>query len=154
MKLSYKIHTHRYPDDKKRKNIIAIIYHWKNKKSDENSTPQFDYCCKDIESAIDHGFITVELSQNHFIGLKYEERRIDLKEPLVCLHSMDESGYGNDGCPHEEIVLPISNCPFCTAKIITECVEKKRITHTCKKTSRVVQECEDNTTEEITFKKE
>lgn len=146
MKIRYKVSIH---VRKGKKNETHISYLWKNKKSDKYGVVQIDYCCKSMETATAHGFITVELSQYHFVEIKHEERQIKLKEPLVCLYSMNESGYGNDGCPHEEMVLPITNCPFCTEKIEYECVEKKRVTHECIKIKKEYEECEDKITEEI-----
>ena len=145
LKLRYKIEIHKR---KGKKNETYIKYHWKNKKSDKYGSAQIDYCCNQMDSALG-AFVTVETDQNHFTGIKYEDKRTRLKEPIICLHSMDESGYGDEGCPHEEIVLPINNCPFCAAKIEYECIEKKRITHECVKVKREYEDCEDKTTEEI-----
>ena len=146
LKLRYKIQIHRR---KGKKNETRISYHWKNKKSDQYGKAQLDYCCNEFQHAFDYGFITVETDQRHFQGIKYEERGIRLKEPVICLKTMNEEGYGDEGCPHEEMVLTINNCPFCTSKIEYECVEKKRITHECIKVKREYEDCEDKITEEI-----
>ncbi len=148
MKLYYKIHIHRYPDDKKRNNIHHIITSWKTAKSKYSET-QFDYCCENMKTVVGYGYVTIVTDKRNFNHIKYEERKEKFKEPVICLRTFDESsGYERDESI-DEWNMPISNCPFCGAKIEIELVEKKRITHTCKKTSRIIEECEDQTTEEI-----
>jgi len=150
MKLLYKIHIHRYPDDKKRKNTTHIITAWKTANSKyEYGETQFDYCCENMKTAVGFGYVIIATDKRNFNHIKYDERRGKFGEPVICLRTFDESsGYDRDESI-DEWNMPISNCPFCSAKIEIELVEKKRITHTCKKTSRVVEECEDQTTEEI-----
>ncbi len=146
MKVNYKIEVHRR---EKEKNDTILKLSWKNKKSDRWAVRHEDFCCDAMKDAHDQGFITVEINKQSFRDIKYDERDIKLKEPVVCLNSMNEDGYGDEGCPHQEMVLPITNCPFCTASITTNLIEKKRITHTCKKVKHTYEECEDQVKEEI-----
>lgn len=155
MKLSYKIHTHRYPGDKKRKNQIMIITSWKTDKS-KYSENQFEYCCDKIKTAIGYGYIIIATNKENFKHIKYDQRKETLREPIICLKTFDDTDImtlDRDESP-AEMNIPISHCPFCTAKIIIECIEKKKITHVCKKVKKSYEECEDNTTEEITFTKQ
>ena len=148
MKLSYKIHIHRHPDNKKKKNQIMLITSWKPDKSKYHET-QIEYCCDEMKQAVDRGYIIVATNKQNFNHIKYEERKKPLQEPLICLRTFDEmSGWNRDESP-EEFNLPISHCPFCTENIKIECVEKKLITHTCKKVTKKYESCEDQTREEI-----
>jgi len=149
LKIRYKIHIHRYPDDKKQKNRTSIVTAWKAKNSKyvEN---QWDFCCDSFEQAISYGYIVIVTDKNNFYHIKYDERKEELKQPVVCLRTFDEQSGSRDWDEAlDEWNLPIQNCPFCTAKIETELVEKKKITHTCKKVQKTYESCEDETTEEI-----
>lgn len=146
MKLKYKLEIHKRKGEKN-KNVIR--WHWKNKKSDKYALPQIEYCCVEIEKAIGHGFISIETTQTTLVDIKYDERSYMLKEPSVCLSTYSEDGFNDDGCPHEEKTIAITRCPFCAAPITTELVEKKRVTHECKKVKKTYEECEDKVTEEI-----
>jgi len=147
LKLRYKIYIHRYPDDKKRNNQTIIITSWKTKKSEYHEN-QIDFCCDSFKQAVGYGYIVIVTNKQNFQHLKYDERKEEFKEPVICLRTFDEqSGYDRDE-GLDEWNLPISNCPFCTAKIETELVEKKRITHTCKKVKKTYESCEDEVTEE------
>ncbi len=145
MKVNYKIEIHRR---EKKKNDTILKLSWKNKKSDRWAVRHEDFCCDAMKNAMDHGFITIEINKQNFRDVKYDQKYNKLKEPVVCLNSMNEHGF-DEGCPHEEMVLPITNCPFCTALIVYNLVEKKRITHICKKVKHTYEECEDQTKEEI-----
>ena len=145
MKVRYKVEIHRR---KGQKNETKFSWHWKTKKSDKYASSQIDFCCDEMKNAYDQGFITIPYVNHDRIDMKYDERREKATEPIVCLHSMNEDGYG-ESCPHNDAVLPIKHCPFCTAKIETELVEKKRITHECKMVKKTYEECEDKVTEEI-----
>ena len=146
MKVNYKIEIHKR---KGKNNDTMLILSWRDRKSDKWAVRHEDYCCDAMKDAVDQGFITIERNKQNFRGVKYDERNVKLKEPLVCLNSMNDGGFGDEGCPHEEMVLPITNCPFCTALIVYNLVEKKRITHICKKIKHTYEECEDQTKEEI-----
>lgn len=149
MKVNYKIEIHKR---KGKKNDVMVILSWKNKKSNRYAERHIEYCCDEMKTAFDYGFITIERTQQHFRSIKYDEKNVKLKQPIVCLFSMNENGYGDDQCPHEEMSLPITYCPFCTKEIVTVCVERKRITHECKKVKHTYEECEDKITEEILSK--
>lgn len=148
MKVSYKTEIHRR---KGKKNEIKFKLSWKNKKSDKWSQRHIEYCCDGMKNGVAEGFISTEVSNRLFINNKNKFKIDDerFKEPVVCLYSLNENGYGDEGCPHEEMVLPITHCPFCSAIIEIINVEKKRITHTCKKVKRQYEECEDQIKEEI-----
>lgn len=148
MKLSYKIHIHRYPDDRTRKNTTHIITGWL-KKGDEYAKTKYKFCCPQIEKAVNYGYIVIAVTQLNFNHIKYKERKDELTAPVICLRTFDETSCYDIDDSLDEFNMPISNCPFCTAKIEIILVEKKRITHKCKKSSRMVEECEDTTTEEI-----
>ncbi|MCJ8306523.1 MAG: hypothetical protein HRU07_05675 [Nitrosopumilus sp.] len=79
MKLSYKIHIHRYPDDKKRKNQTMIITGWKTDKS-KYAENQFEFCCDGIKKAVDYGYIIITTNKNNFQHIKYEERKEKFKD--------------------------------------------------------------------------
>jgi len=147
MKVQYKQEIHRR---KGKKNDTHLRFSWKDNPKDDWGSRHEIYCCDEMKQAVSHGFITVESTKTNFIGIKWNEKEERLKVPLVCLSTMNENGGDfNDDCPHEEEVLPIKHCPFCTAEITTECLEKKRITHTCKKVQKTYEECEDKVEEEI-----
>lgn len=146
MKLKYKVEIHRRKGEK---NKTVFKWHWKNKKSDEYAKPQLEYCCEQMEYAFNHGFIGIEIDQRNMQHIKYNDRYKALKEPMICLTTFNENGFGDDGCPHEEQVLEIKNCPFCQKPIEKEIIEKKRVTHECIKKTVKVEECEDKVTEEI-----
>ena len=149
MKLKYKIAIHRYPDDRKRKNSTHIITSWKSKETDKYSETQFEYCCDSFKEAVGWGYIVIVTDKRNFNHIKYDQRKESFKEPVICLRTFDEqSGYDRDE-GMDEWNMPISNCPFCASKIETELVEKKRITHTCKKVKKMYESCEDQVEEEI-----
>lgn len=148
MKVSYKIEIHRR---KGKVNETILKLRWKNKKSDKWALQHIDFCCLSIKDALDKGFISIEVTQEHFKELNYNDRQFKLKEPVICMCTMNEDGWGgmDEGCPHEETVIPIKHCPFCSTIIETELVEKTRITHECKKVKRSYVECEDKTKVEV-----
>ena len=149
MKLYYKIHIHRYPDDKKQNNrtVFGVLY---KKENGKPVSGKYDYCCSEMKTAFDYGHIVIRHDKRNF-HVKYDEKSQQLKEPVLCLKSFDES-FDYDSGPDEDN-LPILFCPFCAEKIIFELVEKKKITHTCKKTSRTIEECKDQKEEETIFTK-
>ena len=103
-----------------------------------------------MKTAVGFGYVTIATDKQNFNHIKYDERKEKFEKPVICLKTFDEStGYDRGYEPVDEWNIPISNCPFCSAKIEIELVEKKRITHTCKKTSRTIEESEDQTSEEI-----
>lgn len=146
MKVSYKIEIHRR---KGKVNDTILKLRWKNKKSDKWALQHIDFCCLSIKDALDKGFITIEITQQYFKHLNYNDRKLKMKEPTVCLYTMNENGWGDEGCPHQGVAIPIKHCPFCSTIIETELVEKTRITHEYKKVKRSYVECEDKTKVEV-----
>lgn len=142
--VNYKLQIH---NRKGKKNETIIITNLRDNKKEciDNKT----YCCEKIKEAFSLGFISVETDQRNFANIKYSEKQIRLDEPVVCLNTFSDTGYSDEGCPHEESVLPINNCPFCQAEIEFICLEKKKIIHECVKKKRIYEECEDKTTEVI-----
>ncbi len=149
MNLQYAIMIHRYPDEKKRRNeTLSSIVHGKPR--DNEGPVQYPYCCSEMESAFKRGHITIAHDQRNFY-VKYEERSKKLKEPAVCLKTFDEDHDYDSSL--DEYNMPISFCPFCSEKITFELIEKKKITHTCKKIEKRYQECIDEKKVDIVFSK-
>lgn len=148
MKLQYILETHK---EKKKPDRFMIKWHWKNKKSDKYASSQITFCCDVAKKAFERGFISVETTKNRLI-LDVDNKSDDqLQEPMVCLFSMNDNGFCgcDDSCPHEEMTTPIKFCPFCRARIIIECFQKKIVTHTIKKVKKSYTEREDTTKVEI-----
>ena len=149
MNLEYSINIHHYPDDKKQNNrtVMGVLY----KKENGKTIPrEYDYCCDGMKSAFDYGHVTIAYDQRNF-HVKYYEKSKHLKEPTLCLKSFDETFDYDSGLDEEN--LPIKFCPFCSEEIIFELIEKKKITHRCKKVTKTYEECEDKREEEILFSK-
>ncbi len=151
MKLYYKIHIHRYPDKKKNDETI-LVTSWKSKDS-EYHTNQIEYCCPRMNEAIKYGYITIATLKRNYSHIPYENRAESLAVPKVCLVTFNEDNWNHDSSP-VKYNMPISHCPFCGESITVQCVEKKKITHTCKKVKTTVKECEDQTKEEIIMSKD
>jgi len=149
MKLQYYIEIHCYPDDEKKKNQTLLEIHWR-KENGKTVSGEFNYCCSDMKKAFSVGYITTAISKIHF-RVQRDERSESLKEPVACLKTFDEDYDYESGL--DEYNLPIKFCPFCAEEIIFELVEKKKITHTCKKIIKSYESCDDETKEEIIFSK-
>ena len=149
MKIGYKIEVHRF-EDKKKKNETHLKIMWKVGKGDDNWGSNIEYCCDEMKKHTQgyEAFLGIAIRGTDFVNLKYDERYKPLSEPVVTLNNMDDNGYG-DGCSHNEVHLPIKFCPFCAEEITVELLEKKKITHKCKKITKTYEECEDIVTEEI-----
>ena len=149
MNIQYGITIHRYLDDKKRKNSIDFKVFFKPQK-DKSTLREYYSCCDEMRDGVAYGHIGIAHNKYNF-HTRYEEKQELLKEPILCLTAYTEPVDYDDGSEKE--YLPIKFCPFCSKEITFELIEKKKITHTCKKVTKSYESCNDETEEEIVFSK-
>lgn len=109
-------------------------------------------CCDEMEKNSE--FVEIETYANSVISYVREHSpknkwgtgvfNHDMDKPLLVIQGSE--GYGED---QSKLSIPIHNCPWCKESYEFECIETKKITHTCKKVMKEYEECVDETSEEL-----